>query len=77
MSVGNMNAPAPVDGEAPNDERPTTGINGNATAGDSENLAVRPAGNATSSTSALTPELQKNVSDVLASEVWSILTTRT
>ena len=68
MSVGNTIPSAPVDGEAPNDDRPTSGPNGNAPAGDSENLAVRPAVNAPNA-SAISPALQKNVSDVLASEV--------
>lgn len=67
MSVGNSVTPAPADGEAPLENRPTTGSNGNAVA-EGENLAVRPSRDGPA-TATISPELQKNVNEVLASEV--------
>jgi hypothetical protein len=68
MSVGNPVTSATGDGEAAVENRPTTGSNTNA-ATEGENLAVRPSRDGPLPSS-ISPELQKTVSEVLASEVW-------
>jgi hypothetical protein len=68
MSVGNPVSSAPGDGDAAVEDRPTTGSKGNAVT-EVENLAVRSSRDVPAQ-STISPELQKTVGEVLASEVW-------